>query len=162
MNLAERNPIKRSKELVTLSREHHDGLLLCWKINSSLNKGIPLSRISPYIIYFFDNSLKMHFEEEEHFVFSLLKPDNIYRKDAEMQHKLLREMIENIRNSYLLSAGSLKYFAETLNNHIRYEERVLFNIIENETDKTALKSLENKLTSHSKCDSGWEDQFWLS
>ena len=33
-------PIKRSKELVPLSKEHHEGLLFAWKIKQGLQNGI--------------------------------------------------------------------------------------------------------------------------
>ena len=33
-------PIKRSEYLKPLSRDHHQGLLLCWKIRTGLKKGI--------------------------------------------------------------------------------------------------------------------------
>jgi len=38
-------PIKRSIALQPLSREHHHGLLLCWKIRTGLKKGIDIDRI---------------------------------------------------------------------------------------------------------------------
>ena len=33
-------PIKRHKAIQPLSREHHQGLLLCWKIGKGFEKGI--------------------------------------------------------------------------------------------------------------------------
>ena len=41
-------PIKRSEFLKPISREHHHGLLLCWKIRAGLKKGIEPERIKLY------------------------------------------------------------------------------------------------------------------
>ena len=37
--MEEIKPLKRSKELAPLSREHHDGLLFAWKIKQGLANG---------------------------------------------------------------------------------------------------------------------------
>src|SRR3569833_3853637 len=88
-------PIKRSKELVSLSKEHHDGLLLCWKINSGLKKGNDPARNARYIVFFYVSDLCRHFIEEEKFIFPLLPAGNSLRTTAEEQHKMLRSMIDN-------------------------------------------------------------------
>jgi hemerythrin-like domain-containing protein len=155
-------PIKRSKELVSLSREHHDGLLLCWKINSGLKKDIQPVRISSYIVHFFDNDLDKHFTEEELYLFPVLDNTSPFRIEAETQHKKLREMVRNSRSNTQISADSLKAFAELLNEHIRFEERTLFNLIEKEAGQELLKSIEEKLNPHNKCNTDWHDQFWLN
>jgi hypothetical protein len=84
--MAELKPIKRSNELKALSREHHDGLLLCWKINTGLNKNIALDRITSYLVDFFDHSIEAHFAEEENYVYPLIDPGHKDRKEAEAQH----------------------------------------------------------------------------
>ena len=159
--MLKQEPIKRSKELISLSRDHHEGLLLCWKINTGINKGVSMDRIAAYILHFSNQSLNKHFDEEECYVFTLLPPDHPNRKEAELHHKLMREMVGNFKNKSQLFPLSIKYFAEILEMHIRYEERVLFNIIEIEADKQALKLTEKKLTSPIKKNVEWHDQFWL-
>jgi hemerythrin-like domain-containing protein len=154
-------PIKRSKELVSLSRDHHDGLLLCWKISMGLDKSVAISRIRAYILYTFDNDLDEHFKQEEEHLFPLLPADNELRREAEMHHAALREMITGFRSSEQVPALSLKYFAEVLKNHIRFEERVLFNFIEKEVSQTSLVSAGTKLNSHPDCKTEWADQFWV-
>jgi len=37
-----KKPIKRDKVLQPLSHDHHQGLLLCWKIRTGIKKGIEL------------------------------------------------------------------------------------------------------------------------
>lgn len=155
-------PIKRRKELVSLSREHHDGLLLCWKINEGLGKEIPTERIGAYVLYFFDNHLARHFDEEEQYIFPLLKANNIDRKEAETHHKLLREIVDNFKNSDQIVWLSLQHFAEILKQHIRFEERVLFPLIEQEATPEALKSAASNLTMQPKNNADWKDEFWIN
>ena len=154
-------PIKRRKELVSLSREHHDGLLLCWKINDGLEKNISTQRIGAYALYFFDNHLARHFNEEEQYIFPLLDANNIDRKEAELHHKLLREIADNFKNTDQIVWLSLQHFAEILEKHIRFEERVLFPLIEKEATPEALQSAATKLAMQPKCNIEWEDQFWI-
>jgi hypothetical protein len=46
-------PLKRHAALQPLSREHHHGLLLGWKIRTGLSNGAPLERIKAYADWFF-------------------------------------------------------------------------------------------------------------
>lgn len=41
--------MKRHAALVQLSRDHHYGLLLCWKLKEGLKKEIEVERMSKYI-----------------------------------------------------------------------------------------------------------------
>ena len=158
--MIKQGPIKRGKELVSLSREHHDGLLLCWKINKGIENGVSMDRIKDYILFFFDENLEPHFEEEERYVFTLLPQEHPNRTEAEVHHKLIRELIDNFKSGKQTYPLSIKYFAEVLEMHIRYEERVLFNIIEKEANRQEIEITEAKLTSHPKCNAEWHDQFW--
>ena len=58
-------PIKRSKELAPLSRDHHEGLLFVWKIRQGIKKGIAPVRMAQYAGWFWENHLQEHFEKEE-------------------------------------------------------------------------------------------------
>jgi iron-sulfur cluster repair protein YtfE (RIC family) len=93
-------PIKRSKELTPLSGDHHDGLLLCWKINTGMAKKVETERIVSYVLFFYDTYLKKHFQLEEQYLFPILESNNRYRKDAEAHHVLLSKMIDNFRDAW--------------------------------------------------------------
>ena len=53
--------IKRAEYLKTLSREHHLGLLLCWKIKTGFSNGISIERMKLYLDWFFKNHLQQTF-----------------------------------------------------------------------------------------------------
>ena len=67
----DRPPIKRHSALQGVSREHHHGLLLCWKIRTGVSKNIPLERIKMYADWFYATYLVPHFELEETHIFPL-------------------------------------------------------------------------------------------
>jgi hemerythrin-like domain-containing protein len=159
--MEEIKPIKRSKELTPLSRDHHDGLLLCWKINTGIAKKVETDRIVSYVLFFYDSYLKQHFQLEEEHLFPILESNNRYRKDAEAHHVLLGKMIDNFRDSGNAAKLSLTYFAYVLKEHIRFEERVLFNIIERQAGSEALQAIEVIINKTTKCNAEWNDQFWL-
>ena len=162
MNTGASKPIKRSKELVPLSREHHDGLLLCWKIRTGLSQQIPAERIIAYTIYFYNTFLEPHFREEEAYVFSLLADDDAMKTDALAQHSSLRKKISGLEHSEN-GVAALGSFASELEQHIRYEERELFNYIEETTSPGSLKLMGRQLNKPGKniiIKDEWPDTFW--
>lgn len=125
-------PIKRHKALQPVSREHHFGLLLSWKIRKGFKLNIELERIKAYTDWFWEHHLVPHFNFEEHFMFPILGNE----------HKLVKKAIrEHNRLSRLFTATdkieqNLSLIEEELIAHIRFEERVLFK----EINKTTVKS----------------------
>lgn len=152
-------PIKRSKELTQLSREHHDGLLLAWKIKTGLSNNIELKRIADYVDFFYHANLENHFELEEQFLFSLLPAKNELRIKAELQHNELRAIVNRIK--IRVNASCLMELVELLQGHIRFEERELFNYIEQTTPENLLREAAISIESHSiNKKLNWSDEFW--
>ncbi|HSB94020.1 MAG TPA: hemerythrin domain-containing protein [Flavitalea sp.] len=154
-------PIKRHQALVAFSKDHHFGLLLIWKIKQGLANAIRVERITNYILYFFGEYLLQHFKEEEQNLFPKLPADHPLYQRAVNEHEVIYDIIYQLR--YLKDNGELvKLFAETLNNHIRFEERELFAYLQQTLPEPELQAI----TSHHNChssdeDSRWQDQFWL-
>jgi len=152
-------PIKRSKELMPLSREHHDGLLLVWKIKTGLSKAIEAKRIAGYVVFFYVSTLEAHFNLEEEFVFSLLPEDNVLRVKAESQHNEIKEMVSTLKLAY--NKENLLQFADLLERHIRFEERELFNFIEQNAIPELLLIAAAAMDSHASSNKQyWNDEFW--
>lgn len=119
-------PIKRIEPLKNLSREHHHGLLLCWKIRQGLKLNIETERIKTYVGWFWDHHLQLHFEKEEKFLFPVIGNQHELIQEGLAQHALLRKLFENKKKN----RNSLTIIAQELEKHIRFEERVLFNEIQ--------------------------------
>ncbi|MCK0144769.1 hemerythrin domain-containing protein [Arenibacter sp. F26102] len=129
-------PIKRHQALQPLSRDHHQGLLLSWKIRTGFAKGISVDRIKNYTDWFYKIHLIPHFKEEEKYIFPILGNDNELVKKAIVQHRRL----DRLFNSSLELKKSLNLIEEELEQHIRFEERVLFNEIQKVATKQQMES----------------------
>jgi hypothetical protein len=149
--------ITRNEFLTPLSREHHHGLLLCWKIRTGIRKNIEISRILSYADWFYKNYLIDHFEIEERYVFSVLGNENELVRRALKEHRKLRRLFEGANEEH----KNLVLIEENLDAHIRFEERVLFNEIQ---AVASHKQLEEIMIHHSdqtelKVEE-WSDEFW--
>ena len=151
-------PIKRNESLTPLSREHHHGLLLCWKIRTGYRKNIETSRIQSYAHWFYTSHLLAHFEVEEKYVFPVLGSENALVKRALTEHRKLRRLFEGVKEE----PKNLGLIEEKLDAHIRFEERVLFNKIQDvaspsEFEEILLKHSDQPEVQHAE---EWNDEFW--
>lgn len=149
-------PIKRNENLKAISREHHHGLLLCWKIRTGLKKQVDPHRIEKYADWFYKTHLLPHFEIEEKYIFSILPNDNELVKKALSEHRRLIRVYESETN--LLK--KLTIIEEELESHIRFEERVLFNEIQ---EVATEEEFELILKHHTELpfEDNESDTFWL-
>ena len=154
-------PIKRSNALVKFSKDHHFALLLIWKVRQGVRLNIENERISKYLIFFFENYLKAHFKEEEELLFVHLESDSISRRTAEQHHKALSEMAAQIKSHPGITVTT--EFINTLEKHIRFEERELFNELQTMLSEAALNMIAEKMeASHpNEKEDNWNDTFWL-
>ena len=155
-------PIKRDKSLVTLSRDHHDGLMLVWKIRQGISLQIDNERIATYVVNAFDQELQPHFIEEEGLLFIQLAPVDDLRVRAENEHGEIREKIASFRSSTPLTSDLLN-FAALLEAHIRFEERVLFPELEQVIPREQLDEIGKQLEQEhaTKHCLTWLDEFWV-
>ncbi len=149
-------PIKRSVALKPLSREHHHGLLLSWKIREGFNQNVEIERIKRYTDWFWKHHLQAHFEFEENYVFPILGQENELIIRALKEHNRLQQIFtatDTIKKN-------LSSIEEELVSHIRYEERVLFKEIQSIASDDQLDIIEKE---HSKnIFEEWEDEFWIT
>ena len=147
-------PLKRHKALQPLSREHHHGLLLSWKIRAGFSKNIAPERIKVYADWFFKTHLIPHFEMEETHVFSILEPTNELVKKAMADHKLLKRLFEDEHIEIALSK-----IEKALDEHIRFEERILFPEIQKAATELQLLEVE-KIHQETDFVDKLDDEFW--
>nr|WKN35964.1 hemerythrin domain-containing protein [Tunicatimonas sp. TK19036] len=148
-------PIKRHKSLQPLSREHHHSLLLCWKIRTGFKKGVEAERIKRYADWFFAHHIQPHFEAEEAYIFPILGMDHELVKKAMSEHRRLYRLF-NISDEIEKALGLIE---EELEQHIRFEERVLFNEIQQVATSEQLKVFDKHHTEE-RFEENTEDEFW--
>ncbi len=150
-------PLIRHESLKPLTRDHHHGLLLCWKIREGRKNKVPSERIKAYTDHFYSTQLAPHFKFEEEEVFPLLCEEHPMRRQALNDHRRLASLFaeqDNIEHS-------LKTIEKELEEHIRFEERVLFHEIQEKNSDEDLKRIDSKEKELATPDPNeWTDKFW--
>ena len=149
-------PIKRHIAIQPLSRDHHHGLLLCWKIRTGFSKGIAPERIKKYVDWFYETYAEPHFKAEETHIFPILGNDHKLIKKAMSEHRLLRKLFKEQNDP----EKSLSLLEENLDNHIRFEERILFNEIQDTASPEQLETIQQLELDHQFVENT-EDEFWV-
>jgi hemerythrin-like domain-containing protein len=152
-------PLKRSKELAPLSREHHDGLLFAWKIKQGLANGTSIETLCNYTRWFWLNHIKSHFKEEEKVLVKFLPGDNLLVLQMFKEHAQIRDLIISLDKEP--DSGLLQSLADFVNNHIRFEERELFAYAEKTLTQEQLNEVYKELPHDSRCETEWKDEFWV-
>ena len=148
-------PKKRHQALQPLSRDHHHGLLLSWKIRSGFSKNIAPERIKIYADWFFETHLIPHFEMEEKHVFTILEANHELIKRALADHRRLIRLFKKKQDNALV----LSKIEEELDKHIRFEERILFPEIQNVATEVELQLIE-KIHNEEQFIDKLDDEFW--
>ncbi|MFD1161673.1 hemerythrin domain-containing protein [Hwangdonia seohaensis] len=148
-------PQKRHKALQPLSREHHHGLLLSWKIRSGFSKNIEPKRIRVYANWFFKQHLIPHFDMEEVHIFPILEQNNELIKKALADHRRIKRLFAETDDD----AKTLSKIEEELDKHIRFEERVLFPEIQKVATEVQMLQIE-KIHQPEKFEDNLVDEFW--
>ena len=152
-----KQPLKRHIALQPLSRQHHYGLLLGWKIRTGFSKGIAVERMKAFADWFFHQHLTAHFDMEEKHVFPLLGLDHPMIFRAMNEHVLLRQLFAATDDlGYQLSR-----IEEVLEAHIRFEERELFQEIQKVATEEQMAEVERLHGGDLPADD-WKDRFWES
>jgi iron-sulfur cluster repair protein YtfE (RIC family) len=146
-------PVKRHKGLAPLSRDHHQGLILAQLIKKDAPeyKNLPKTVFDKvkYTIRFYNSGLIKHFKKEEKILFPAVNDKSseidVLFDEIISEHKKIKELVTQLefgknKMDILDELGML------LESHIRKEERVLFEKIQNLLNDEELIQLEEKLS----------------
>lgn len=151
-------PIKRHESLKPLSRDHHHGLLLSWKLRTGLQKNVDPERMMTYCQRFHAEHLVPHFGLEEEAIFPILGNEHELVKRALAEHRRLTRLFTGSDDP----AIRISQIEEELEAHIRFEERVLFAAIEEVATEEELARVDELHQSLDRSVSDLkEDAFWL-
>ncbi len=134
--------MKRARELVWLSRQHHTALVIARGVQRlDFADGEAVRQLVARILDNFDTELAAHFRFEESRLLPLLEAagegERVRRTLAD--HAELRQLIGRLRAG---DAGSLRRYGELLNAHTRFEDRDLFVVAESVLSPEILASLD--------------------
>lgn len=144
--------MKRHKAIVELSRDHQKGLMLAQllKKDAPPYKGLPTDDEGKmkYAIETFKSHLIKHFEDEERILFPASKGKSKQSDDLidELlnEHKFFYENIPHLTFTEELK-DKLDDIGFKLESHIRKEERILFNLIQELLSEEELNEIEQKI-----------------
>lgn len=143
--------MKRHINLIPLSHDHHHGLVLAnlIKLNAPVYKGLPneLSGKIEYTKNFFNTELVRHFKEEEEILYPLVKGKSkdidILFREIFVEHVQIKKLVEQLDASTEPHIV-LDKLGRLLENHIRKEERELFEMIQHEFMDEHLSGMNKK------------------
>lgn len=127
----------RDASLIPLTHDHHHALAACRRLRLA-GEEIETARVqgAQAFLEFFSTDAVAHFREEEELLFPLVIDEE------EAQETLSRVMMEHLRLHAAVSdlsvetaattpsPQSMRHVAEMLEHHIRFEEKVVFPLIE--------------------------------
>jgi DNA-directed RNA polymerase specialized sigma24 family protein len=141
------NPIQQLKQ------EHSKNLALCANIRTGFARGVEVYRIKSYTDWYWNNFLTRHFSSEEKMIFPILGKENPLVRKAVSEHKRLRRLFESRQDIHKM----LNRIEEELEEHVRFEERVLFKEIEKTGNAKDIETIDHL---HGQEGLVWKDEFW--
>ncbi len=155
--------MKRAEQLKKLSHQHHNGLMAVLLLKKGVEKKAALDVLNGFVIHTWENELRTHFIKEEvylhpHFLhLSGLMP--MYEQ-MKTEHHEIRRMIDAIRSGES-SIELIRSFYTSLEKHIRFEERDLFEYIQDHIGAEQFAAVEKSLDvlTASAC-SNYPVKFW--
>lgn len=160
-NNMEVKPIKRNKHILQLSKDHHFTLLFSWKIRQGLKYGVDTDRIKEYVQYFWQRDMQDHFREEEEILFAVVKDAKVQK--ALDDHSQIKEQVEQVLKTPERDDASkkLSLLADTVDAHVRYEERELFPHLEKILTEAQLENIGAQLKDEQALKDEYADEFWI-
>lgn len=141
-------PQKRAVELISLSHEHHHALVFCVRLKKAPKTDVKI--IQNYVRYFWETHISLHFENEERCLLDLI-PNSKLQEQFLFEHNQIKLLVNQILTGTETSINNALLLSETLNNHIRFEERELFPEIEKWATKSQLQTVASFLNKDVTC-----------
>lgn len=121
--------MRRDPALIPLSQQHHDALALCVYIDRAAKSGhLDLAHWNREVIAAWQAEMRWHFQSEEEVLFPAAQRVSDLGSLVEgllVQHAELRKFFDSAEKNEL-TAPDLHRFRELLHDHVRKEERQLF------------------------------------
>ncbi len=119
----------RDKNLIPLSHQHQHALAFCVRLERALANGhADLDAWQEEMVTMWESEIRFHFEAEEKILFPAADKHASLQplvRQLLSEHRTLREFFARAKTRQM-DAAALKTFGETLSQHIRTEERQLF------------------------------------
>ncbi len=121
----------RDRNLIPLSHQHQHALALCVRIGKAfaeVHDTPDVHRWEQEIVQLFDEEIAFHFVAEEKYIFPVADQWEELQQlvdELRIEHTLLRRNVDRARNRQF-RVTDLQVFTAMLSEHVRKEERQLF------------------------------------
>lgn len=155
--------MKRSNGLQPLSRQHHDELLSCLLIKKGVSKKADLKVLTDFTNLFWKDDLTKHIKAEEEILLPFLvkhRFENRFINILKTDHSLINVLIDRL-NTFDKRHKLFQIFADLVEQHIRFEERFVFEKIQEQLGEKELDELGLQLNNiqYRKC-TDYPVKFW--
>ncbi len=156
----------RTEALQPLSRQHHQGLLVSLLLKKGLDKNASIKMMRDFVLKFWLDELHQHFHTEELTLvpFSKKHPKLVPALQQMLaEHQSMLLLVNRINNDATADLFEpIESFAIELDNHIRFEERELFQELQETLSADELASLKHLLVDVPVYDFclKYPDKFW--
>lgn len=143
----------RDKSLVPLSHQHQHALALCVRIGKAFAEAGETPDVHPWeqeIVRQFDEEISYHFQAEEQHLFPKAAQFEELMElvdELRIEHTLLRRNVERAR-ARQFTVTDLQVFTASLSEHIRKEERQLFEALQNLLSGEQLASIGDSMQEY--------------
>jgi len=140
----------RDRNLVPLSHQHQHALALCVRIGKAfaeVHDAPDVHRWEAEIVRLFDQEIAFHFAAEETVLYPVADQwDELHQlvDELRIEHILLRRNVERARGGQF-TVTDLQVFTAALSEHVRKEERQLFETMQRLLDPEQFRKLGSEL-----------------
>jgi hemerythrin-like domain-containing protein len=137
----------RNENLIPLTHDHHHALAACRRLRLAAAEASARSAGARVFVDFFMTDGLMHFREEEEQLFPLVVGEEAAKSPLQkvmVEHLEIHAAVQDLAaevSADALSANSMISLADLLEGHVRFEERVLFPLIESMVGDERLREL---------------------
>jgi hemerythrin-like domain-containing protein len=142
--------MKRSAELRALSEQHHHGLVAARRLRRAARGDLPLGETIAQFLKAWREEIQPHFRSEEELLLPAfaqeVPPDHPLIVRTLTEHVALRRAVRELERAEVGPQPTLsRNIGQSLDDHIRFEERVLFPAIETALEGPRLVELGHEL-----------------
>ncbi|RLD22710.1 MAG: hypothetical protein DRI54_08230 [Bacteroidetes bacterium] len=147
----------RDENLYVFSHEHHHGLIFAVRLRKAHQADA--ETLKRYIKDFWEDSLDTHFNNEENSFLNYLTDVELKHRFLS-EHKQIRDLFKDIDECDDDIVKKSKQFGVLINDHIRFEERILFPWLQENLTSEELKQIGSSLEDTDVCSHTYSPRFW--
>ena len=151
-------PIKRDPRIHRLSHDHRQILAFALRIKKGVQRKAALETMYEYIQYFWQAILNPHLQFEEEYLFALFASEDPGIRKALAEHQQIRGLIKIPQEDFTIHHCTALY--TLIHDHVRLEERVLFNQFQEQLTELQLEQLKTLLDQQAEFCDNWVEKFW--